>query len=341
MKLFFKDKLDRFIKSEENEFVCLDLGSAYTKGVYIKEGAVKSFFIERSKGEAVNVAIGWIKKEKLVSKPLRIAIKGQETLIRYIPFPKVEKDVFKESLGYEISKFIPFKKEDIYYDADIVDDNYSSKEFLIILALCKKNLVDNLINRFNAEKINVTRINLSGIAILNSFLIYKMHNHQKEETKENVALVDIGNSSTIINLIKKGIPCLSREVKPSSKDFIHKIADLKNCSWEEAENFIKTIDAGMVNKDNEIINVMEETVETICDEIRSSLDYFEMNWGERIERIYLSGGIMKVKLMESSIVDYLGKESIVWSPLKFIPLKNKQEMGRFEEFIAVLLGLSL
>lgn len=368
--IFDKLKSFLFLPKEEKEIVALDLGSGYVKGIYLVGNQVRKFFIDKNKGSGVKAVINWIKKEGLISKPTVLGIKGQDTLIRYIPFPKVDKKNLKNTFSYEIGKFIPFNKEEVYFDVFMVDENYSSGECLILLAVAKKEPLEYIIKQFTEEKISLAKIIPNNIGLVNLFInsqvalaplaspgiaskpsIVKNGDTKPTSAKEasitpnlieNVAIIDIGYGSTLINLIKQNIPCLSREIKISASDFLDRLAKLKNISKDDAEKYFnQPIASGAISPAQEVIAVTEELASELCDEVKNSLDYFEVNWGKRVQAIYLTGGLSKLKGISKIMESSLGAEIKLWDPLSEAKLSFDQNIVSSKEMFACAVGLAL
>jgi len=331
--------LTRLFKTEGADRVVLDLGSSYIKSIYVKDREIKNFFVEKNTGQPLKIFADWLKKEGLFHKSVKVGVKGQDTLIRYIPFPKVNKKNLKEVLSYEISKFIPFNKDDIYFDVSILDENYSSGEFLILLALAKKEFIDAIIKDFNKEKINLLEITVENIALINLFLDRPPQDLSTNKTRleeQNLAIIDIGANSTLLNLVKKGMPCLSREIKISANNFLEKFAKEKDLSINDIENSI------IYQKDSqEIRKIAEEVALELCEVIKNSLDYFEVNWGQRIQAIYLTGGISKITEIEKLLTESLEIETKIWNPFDNLALHFENDIVNYKNMLAVVLGSSL
>ncbi|OPX30996.1 MAG: hypothetical protein B1H08_00005 [Candidatus Omnitrophica bacterium 4484_171] len=238
--------------------------------------------------------------------------------------------------GYEISKYIPFKAEDIYFDVAVLDENYSAKEFFLLVAAAKKSYVDSLINEFQQEKINIDTITLNNIALINLYL-------NSKDTESNIATLDIGASSTLLNLFKKGTPSLSREIKISAGEFSARLIKLKDINEEEAEHIITSLDeARETTEVQEIIEIIEEIGLELAEEIKNSLDYFEVNSGERVQKILLTGGLSKVKGFNKIIENSLGVDVELWNPYLYASHYNVNDsIKNYKEFLAVVLGMSL
>jgi len=333
--------IEKFTKKEAEDVVSFDLGVNYLKGLYISGKKIKDVFIGKNNGKPHQQISEWLKSKNLLSKDVRLAVKGPETLIRYVSFPKVDKKNIKEIFSYEISKFIPFDKDDVYFDISILDDNYSGKELFLLLAVVRKQHLDKLLKDFKDSGVKVSEVNLINVALINLFLDYRTR-CDNSVIEENAALIDIGFNSTLLNLVKKGIPCLSREIKVSARDFVKQLSKVKNCTLQEAENIVTSFDQPRETIEiQEIIEIIEEIALDLTGEIKNSLDYFEVNWGKRIQAIYLTGGLTGIKGIDSIMLNSLGIETRVWDPFVNFKLEFDENILKRKTMLAPALGLSL
>jgi len=332
---YLYQKIDSFLIQKESDLVSLDLGRAYVKGFYLKDDEIKSCFAEKSTGSSLAQAASWLKKNDLLSYPVTVSLKGPDTLVRFLPFPKVKEGSLKQVFGYEISKFIPFKKEDIFFDVFVLDRNYSQEEDLLLLAAAKKEVVSELMQGCAEKRINLKKITLSNLSLINLFL-------SCGDCSGNSALIDIGSGSTLLNIMKKDIPCLSREIKFGSGLLVENLARKRNVSREEAEQLI--IDLGH-DQDPEIkeeVNkIWQEVISDLSEEIKNSLDYFEVNWGQSVENIYLTGGICGIIDPEQALAEALGIKITVWDFWKEFKFRCSFDRSEYRQSLAAAAGALL
>lgn len=321
--------IQRFFTSEVDEQVVLDLGASFVKGLYRSNKYIKTFFIEKNRGDAIKVAADALKKNGLLSKSVTLVLKGQDTLVRNLSFPRVDRKNLKEAVTYELAKYIPYHRDEVYLDICLIDENYKPKEFFIFVALAKKSFIDTFLKGFQEAKIAVSRITLNNVALINLFLHCYPHDI-------NVALVDIGLHSTLLNLVSKGIPCLSREIKVSAETLLTKLSQQKNISLSEAENYCTGL-----RDPQEIMDLVEDACLELSEELKNSLDYLEINWGQRIGSIYLTGGFSKMLGIDKLIGEALNVETKIWNPFEKLDLRYEKNILDFKDKFCVALGAAL
>jgi len=307
------NKINSLFESKEKETVFLDLGARYIKGVTKEQKTIKNVFIEEATSDHAKDIVNILKKYHLLSAGVNLCIKSPDAIMRYIPFPRMEKKGLKQSFSFELSKHIPFPAETVYFDVCVIEEEFSKTESLVLLAAVKKDVLTPIIEEAAKEKINISTITLSPLSLINVFLSW-------QTPADNCAIIDIGYGSTSLSLIRKTMPYLSREIKISGKSLLKKISSIKSCDSTEAEKIL-------VAQQNpaEIAEINEEIFLGIAEEIRSSLDYFEMNTGEQINTLYLTGGFSYLPGADTLLANSLGLEAKPWKPWEKlnIPLPDK------------------
>jgi len=323
MRFKFLDFITRLAPYTKKEFLVFDLGKGFIKILAMRDSQIEDFFIKKNEPDSFRLAIEWLKKEKLEDVDVYLVVKGEGVLLRYIPFPKVEKEKIKEVFNYEIARFIPFKKEEVYFDVCVLEENYSKEEFFILLAVVKKDFINSIIEKFKKEDINIVRIIPNNVALINLYLNFFL----KEE--RNIALVDIGVSSTLLSLVKGKMPCLSREIKVSLSDLFERIFKKENIEKDK-----------IIDEEERFKGIMEDFGWELSQEIKNSFDYFEINWGQKIEKIFLTGGGAKFKTLFEVLKNSLGLEVEIMDPLKKIKHYPSQLLN-FKEILATSIGASI
>ena len=323
---------NKFIKKEVDKFVAINLGNCYTKGLIIEGGEVTDYFIEEKKDLAATVKKVWAEK-KISTKKVKISVKNPSCLVRYFPFPKMEKKKLKQALFYEMNKFIPFPPDKVYFDFFILEE-ISSTQNSVLLAVAKKDFIDNILDIFGKANLKVTEINLDSICLANLFL-----NNYGEDKEANSCVLDIGYNFSTMTILNKGIPFLTRDVKFSAKEVFQIIARIKNKSLPEIEKQLFS------SEDNvEFLKLTQDSIANFCKELKSSFDYFEVNKGEIVNKLYLSGGLVSMEGIEKIFTEALDTDSEVLKPIsekgpKLSEAFSGKEFTNFENSFSTLFGL--
>jgi len=313
---------DNFIKNQADKFVAINLGNCYIKGLVVEGAKITDYFIEKKEDLSATIKKLWTEK-KIPFKNIRVSVKNPACLVRYFSFPKMDKKRLNQALFYEMSKLIPFTPEDVYFDYSILED-ISAREVAILLAVAKKDFVDNILESFGNVGLRVTEINLDSICLSNLFL-----NNCQDANDENSCILDIGYNFSTMTIIHRGIPFITRDVKFSAKDVFQIIARIKNKSLDDIEKEVFNLkDKGKLLKQN------QDSILSFCKELKSSFDYFEVNKSEPINKVYLSGGLASVEGIGGIFVEALDTEVEILKPF----LEDDQRLDQVffsKEFNAV------
>ncbi len=325
---------NQFIKKEVEKFVAINLGNCYIKGLIVEGDKVTDYFIEKKEDLSTTVKKLWAEK-KIPVKRVRVSVKNPSCLVRYFPFPKMEKKRLSQVLFYEMSKFIPFSPENVYFDFFVLKEA-SSTELSVLLAVAKKDFIDNILESFGKAGLRVTEVNLDSICLTNLFL------NNYEDTKDvNSCILDVGYNFSTMTIINKGIPFLTRDVKFSAKEVSQIISRIKGQSLTDIEKEL------FASEDSsEFLKSAQDSILSFCKELKSSFDYFEVNKGEPINKLYLSGGLASVKGMENVFVETLDTKVEILRPFsekneKLNEVFFSKKFNAFKNSFSVPFGLIL
>jgi type IV pilus assembly protein PilM len=320
--------LKKFTVKKPEGFVSINLGNYYIKGLIIEDNKIKDYFLERNDGLSTILGSLWQKK-KISANKVKVSIKNPSSLVRYFNFPKMEKKKMKQALFYELNKYIPFSPEEVYFDFCVLGE-VNPKEVYLMLAVAKKDFIDKTLGAFEKQNLDVLEIGLDSVCLTNHFL-----DTYKEEKTINACMLDIGYSFSTLTILKKGMPFLTRDLEFSAKDIFQVISRIKNLKPEDIEKWLFSL------KDhNEFLELAKNSISSLCQEIKSSFDYFEVNTGERIEKMYLTGGIVSVKGIEGAFKDNLEMEVAILDNLTSLDISfSDDKFNKCRNSFSVAFGL--
>jgi len=210
-----------------------------------------------------------------------------------------------QALYYELDKHIPFPPNEVYFDFSVLKE-ISDTEVVILLAAAKKNFINQILEIFNKNNFKVSEISLDAICLINLFL----HNYT-ESKKTNVCILDMGHEFSTMTILDKGTPFITRDVKFSAKDVFGVLSRVKNIDISEVEKQIMVSGAAA-----DFLSSAQDNFSNLCGEMKSSFDYFEVNKGERVNKLYLTGGLASVSGIENIFTELLELKTEV---LKALP----------------------
>ncbi|MEI7575252.1 MAG: type IV pilus assembly protein PilM [Armatimonadota bacterium] len=165
-----------------------------------------------------------------------VTIAGQQSvLVRVLPVPRmdVEKEL-QSHMEWEISKNIPFAETTIQSDYKVIEGgDPNSAEMEVVMAMAPQSAIDTIVDCIKKAgkkpyAIDVEPIGL-GRSLKSSFPQWAGEN--------GVCIVDIGHSTTSINIYDQGNLVLPRPVPGGGEMVTRALADAKQIGVQEAEDY--------------------------------------------------------------------------------------------------------
>jgi type IV pilus assembly protein PilM len=299
----------------------LDLGSSATKIVKLK------LLKDGAQLEGIDLIPPLAELKSIVTaygvKKVNISVSGTAAIIRYVNFPKMNDAELKQALKFEAQKHIPFSLTDVNLDSCILSQDPSSNTMLVMLAVAKKELVNQRLKLLQDTGIKVNLIDIDSLALVNAFNFnYPLDKDMKNKA---VALLNIGASFSNLNILEDAIPRLSRDIHIAGNNFTQRIQETLGIDLKGAEDL-------KLNPDKERLNKITLAVETgltpLASELRSSFDYYESQGSSTVTKILLSGGGSLFLGIKDSLANLLGIDVEYWDPFKNIEIPKKINLSK-------------
>ncbi len=326
---------NKFFEKGSQSFTVISLDNYYVKGLVFEQGTAKNYFIERNRDLPPLLKKVWEAK-KISSRKVKLSIKNPFCLVRYFSFPKMDKKKIRQVLTFELNKYIPFPSNQVYFDFFVLKE-LNPSELFIILAVAKKDVIDPILESFKKVNLDVLEINLDSIALINFF-----REAYPEETKNlNVCILDLGYNFSVMSILNKGFPFITRDIKFSIKDIYEVVSRVKEIPLDDVENW-----ALLSKNKEEFLSLAQDNISNLCEELKSSFDYFEVNKGELIDSLFINRGLLSIEGLEDMFLKFLGTKieaikvpSEKWNSLKEDISENK--FNSFKDNFSVIFGLTV
>ncbi len=212
-----------------------------------------------------------------------VSLPESKTYIQIFTFDS-KTNLFKK-VKEKIESTIPFPINDLYWSyVESWDQNSGKTKVLCAAAL--KDVVNSQVHFLRSSGMNPVVFDIESASIGRALL-----SEQKPES--GTVVLDIGARITNLSIFdKKGFLSFSVTIRCAGFDFANRIADHLGISKEKAETMMG--EKGFKQEDNPILSVLEEEAEKIVKETQHSIDYYQKEFGENIEKIILAGGFSLV-----------------------------------------------
>ncbi len=294
--------------------VGLDIGSSSIKVVSVKPGkrglALHAFGIEplppqtivdgtiMNQSAVVDSLRSLWDRLRLRQKDVALAIAGHSVIIKKITVPVMTKDELVEQIPWEAEHHIPFARDDVEIDYQVVNARNASGQMELLLVAAKKEVVHDYAAVAREANLTPVVVDVAAFTVQNAFEA----NYQMTPG-ETVVLINIGASISNINVLRDRATTFTRDVTIGGSSFTEEIQKQLNVSHDEAEAYKV---GGSHNEHgvipHEVERIIENVAEVMAGEFQRSLDFYLATSAEaNVSKIYLSGGTAKVAALHRAI----------------------------------------
>jgi type IV pilus assembly protein PilM len=235
---------------------------------------------------------------KIRQKDVALAIAGHSVIIKKIAVPQMSDDELQEQIPWEAEHHIPFAKDDVEIDWQVINKQNASGQMELVLVAAKKEVVHDYAAVAREANLVPRVIDVAAFSVQNAFEL----NYQTT-SGETVVLVNIGAAISNINIVKDGMSAFTRDVTIGGNAFTEEIQKQLNVSHDEAEAYKvggSHDEHGVVPQ--EVERIMESVADVMAGEFQRSLDFFLATSADaNVTKIFLSGGSAKVAALHRSI----------------------------------------
>ncbi len=327
----------KFLASQ-NSFISLDIGSSYIKAISLEKNdqvaSITGFGCERINSDIKDTIKKVLSNLPIKKKELALSVSGHNVVLRYVTMPIMSRDEVVKAMTFELEKYIPFNKDEINFDFSILKKNKSNGKMLVLIAAAKKDLVNKQITLCQELGYRPSFIDVGPLAVANYLEFIRGSKEQGV-----YATVNLGASTSSVDIIEDGQLILSRDIFIGGNDFTKKISETVDKKFEEAE-LIK-----LNALDDALIQSLESVYNNLIKELKVSFDFYETQANRLIDKILITGGAAHHKGMLEVFKQSLGQDieliTIASEKLKLMNSLNAKEFEKKFNFFTIALGMGI
>jgi type IV pilus assembly protein PilM len=330
------------LKSSGERFsVGLDIGTSTIKLArlrFLKDSVqLCGFALLASQPELETALRNIIQSQEI--KRVNISVSAPAAIIRYVKFPKMEKEELRQSLKFEAHRHIPFAISEVILDTYILRPDLPDNKMLVLMAAVKKDFLSQRLRVIDTAGLLLNVVDIDSLALVNAFNF----NYSKEDSLKNktVALLNIGASFSNLNILETGTPVLSRDIQIAGNSITQKIADGLGLDFKSAEEL--KVNPGK-EKPDKVLQAAESVLSDLAQEVRGSFDYYESQNASSVAEIFLSGAGSCFTGLKDTLANLLGIKVEYWNPLRQMDISQNLDADKINSLssqLAVVAGLGL
>ena len=289
--------------------------------------------------EAINetFAAGGFKTRRVVT-----AVSGRAVIVRYVPMTNMPDEELRKAVAYEADKYIPFDVDEVILDCQKVEDSNvpaaPGAQVKVLLVAVKRSVIDEHVTALHRAGLSPVAIDCDYFALANAHEARAKQLGREDEIVR--ALIDVGAAKTSINIVKGSLSQFTRDFYVAGNDLTEMLAKRFGESAEDVERMKEDPGEALESMREALSGVMED----IGSEVRLSFDYYENQFDQQVQEVYLSGGSVLFPGSDQMLGEVLGLEAKIWDPLEALDTASLApqiaELGNASASLAVAVGLA-
>ncbi|MCE2900295.1 MAG: type IV pilus assembly protein PilM [Gemmatimonas sp.] len=171
------------------------------------------------------------------AKHLVAAVGGRDVIVKKITMERVKEAQARELMRWEAEQHVPFDMDSVELDFQVLDPDGDGIDMSVLLVAAKRELVENRQGLLQEAGAAATVIDVDAFALHNAF-----EANYPDAMNGTVALLNIGNEATNLNILDDGVPVLTRDLGIGTRRFREDMQREHGIGAEEAEDLLRGFD---------------------------------------------------------------------------------------------------
>ncbi|MBN1363370.1 MAG: type IV pilus assembly protein PilM [Syntrophaceae bacterium] len=285
------------------------------------------------------------KLAKCGRKGIVTSLAGNSVIIKKVTLERMNESELRDLIHDEAGKYLPFDNmDDVNYDFQILgENNYNPNQIDIVIVAAKKEIVNSYMDAATAAGQNIEIVDVAP------FVLETLYGVNYEfDNEEIVVLINIGASTTGINVVKGGTSVFTRDFALAGNSITEAVQEkYKSATFEDAEKLkVEGLSQGSEGDILDLKNNILQFAQPICMEIERSIDYFRSTFGgEDIKQILLAGGSARIPNLAKHLSEMLNVKTEIIDPFLKINYNKRnidaKNLENIKPVAATAIGLGL
>lgn len=231
------------------------------------------------------------------TKSLVTAVGGRDVIVKKISIERVKEAQARELMRWEAEQHVPFDMDSVELDFQVLDPDGDGLDMSVLLVAAKRELVEAKRHLLEDAGFPPSVIDVDAFALHNAF-----EANYPDAMTGTVALLNIGNEQTNLNILDEGVPILTRDLGVGTRRFREDVQREHGIGGDEAENLLRGFDRSALLDGT--IALRGEELAVGLERAATFLASSSRNFGQ-IRAVYACGGGSRVPGLLSWLSDRL------------------------------------
>jgi type IV pilus assembly protein PilM len=289
-------------------------------------------------GETIRKAVN---RSGTRAKHAAVAVSGSAVITKVISMSASLSDAEMETqIQLEADQYIPYPLEEVNIDFDVLGPSAGGGEMVdVLLAASRQENVDDRVAALEIAGLTPTVVDVEAYAMENACaLLLRSHG---ENPEHNVAVADIGATTTTLHVLHDGRTVYTREQNFGGQQLIEDVQ--RRYGVPRTQALQQVIEGGL--PDNYESEVLSPFNEALAQQISRALQFFySASTFNRVDQVILAGGSAGIKGIDELVEERLGIPTSIANPFSHMALSPKIQakmLNRDAPTLIIAVGLAL
>ncbi|MEE8211428.1 MAG: pilus assembly protein PilM [Acidiferrobacterales bacterium] len=250
-----------------------------------------------------------------------VAVAGAHVITKTIKMPANLSDAeLQTQIEMEADHYIPYPLDEVNMDYQVLGaSEENADEMEVLMAACRKEIVDDYVAVIQGPGLTPAVVDIETYAMENAYSLIAEH-MPGGGMEKTVAILDIGATTTNINVIHNNHSVYSRDHTFGGRQLTEEIQRRYGLSYEEA---------GLAKKqgglpDNYQTDVLRPFMEAMCQETMRALQFFYSSSPfNSVDQLLLAGGCAQIPGIDEMVAARIGVPAMVANPFASMSLASR------------------
>jgi len=246
---------------------------------------------ESEKKELIAISLRkFVEQNDLGKDAIIISVPSQNSFARFVNLPPVAPKQIPELVRFEASQQIPFDINEVQWDWQLFEQPGSAEKKVGIFAI-KNEVVNSLLEHFEAENLTVQAVQMAPMALYN-YVVYDQA-ELADSNKQAIIALDIGAENTDL-VVCTSQTVWQRCIPIGGNAFTRAIAEAFKITFDKAEKLKRT--APMSKYARQIYQAMRPVFTELASEIQRSINFYgSSSTDTKMVKVIAFGGGTKMR----------------------------------------------
>ena len=262
-----------------------------------------------------------VKRSGTRCKHAAVAVAGAHVITKTIKMPANLSDAeMQTQIEMEADHYIPYPLDEVNMDYQVLgasEDNADEME--VLMAACRKEIVDDYVAVIEGPGLTPAVVDIETYAMENAYSLIAEH-MPGGGMEKTVAILDIGATTTNINVIYNNHSVYSRDHTFGGRQLTEEIQRRYGLSYEEAGLAKKQ--GGLPDKYQ--TDVLRPFMEAMCQETMRALQFVcSSSPFNSVDQLLLAGGCAQIPGIDEMVAARIGVPAMVANPFASMSLASR------------------